>query len=70
MTRLNVSEVQITLENGKVLHFIASAGDRITINHVLTSPTGTPASAPRLIEYYSLTCQSGSTVVKGQKDQV
>lgn len=54
MARLNAKEVEVTLANGQVLHFLAAAGDSIVVNEIITQESHTPATNPDKIKYYTL----------------
>jgi hypothetical protein len=51
--KLPAKEVQVTLENGQVLHFIASEGDSVIVRKIVTQPTGTTFNHPEFITYYT-----------------
>lgn len=54
MARLDTREVEIKLDTGEVLHFLASAGDSIVVNEIVTQESHTPATNPNKIKYYTL----------------
>lgn len=47
--------VEITLSTGRVLHYKTTFGDVITLNKVITQPTGTPGTSKKAYEYYTVT---------------
>lgn len=65
--RIPAKSVEITLANGKVLHFIESEGDTVVVNEIETQPTGTSQNHPKSIHYYSLTLQHLVDVAKVQE---
>lgn len=68
MPRIDAKEVQITLANGKVLHFIESEGDTVVVQEIRTAPSHTPHSHPLTIHYYTITVQQA--VDRGRKDEL
>lgn len=65
MSRLEVKDVQITLKDGKVLHFLASEGDKISCQEVHTYIK--PESAGHKVHYYVVQI---SPVEGGQENTV
>lgn len=64
--RIQAKQVEVTLENGQVLHFMRDEGDTIVLDFVRTQPTGTPHSHKEFIEYYTATL----ALAKGQREGV
>ena len=52
MARLKAKQVQITLENGKVLDFNTNLDDTVIVDEINTQETGTSAASPITIRYY------------------
>lgn len=64
MRQLSPKEVEVTLHDGQVLHFIAAEGDQIILNDVETYKKEIP---PIPVHYYILQI---TPVVKVPKDEV